>query len=149
MSRRTPRGLPNWSPILRQDQGRVQDAEQGQDPGKPNCFWFPLSDGGLQVYRFSPGTKEAATWDQSGYLDALASSTCWPRWTKPPLPLTETNKPMAAHQFVKVQHGLQALKAIGIEAHCAGLGEPNARWTFHRSEEGPQTGCQHRLQRRR
>ncbi len=36
----------------------------GNNPGAPNCFMFPLDDGGWRVYRFSPGVQEAETWNQ-------------------------------------------------------------------------------------
>lgn len=36
----------------------------GRDPGTPNCFAFPLENGGWRIYRFSPGIAEAETWNQ-------------------------------------------------------------------------------------
>ena len=38
----------------------------GRNPGNPNCFLFPLTNGGWRVYRFSPGIAEAETWSQDG-----------------------------------------------------------------------------------
>ena len=38
----------------------------GRNPGNPNCFLFPLNNGGWRVYRFSPGVAEADTWSQDG-----------------------------------------------------------------------------------
>ena len=38
----------------------------GRNPGNPNCFLFPLSNGSWRVYRFSPGVSEADTWSQDG-----------------------------------------------------------------------------------
>jgi Family of unknown function (DUF5906) len=37
----------------------------GSDPGSPNCFAFPLEHGAWKVCRFSPGCKEADTWEHS------------------------------------------------------------------------------------
>ncbi|HEY1599917.1 MAG TPA: primase-helicase family protein [Pirellulales bacterium] len=44
--------------------GIFKTISEGTDPGTPNAFMFPLSNGGWRVYRFSPGTKEANTWKQ-------------------------------------------------------------------------------------
>jgi hypothetical protein len=38
----------------------------GNDLGQPNCFLFPLENGGWKVYRFSQGINEAETWEQDG-----------------------------------------------------------------------------------
>lgn len=46
--------------------GHFQTNSEGKDPGTPNCFLFPLNQGGWRVYRFSPGVTEAATWVQDG-----------------------------------------------------------------------------------
>jgi hypothetical protein len=45
--------------------GIFKTDSQGKDPGSPNCFLFPLPNGGWRVFRFSPGVKEADTWTQS------------------------------------------------------------------------------------
>jgi len=45
-------------------QGIYKTNSKGNNPGSPNCFWFPLDHGGLRVYRFSPGVSEAETWTQ-------------------------------------------------------------------------------------
>ncbi len=46
--------------------GVFQTTSKGSNPGQPNCFAFPLSDGAWKVYRFSPGVHEAETWEQDG-----------------------------------------------------------------------------------
>ncbi len=46
--------------------GHFQTNSPGKDPGNPNCFLFPLDNGGWRVYRFSPGVTEAETWVQDG-----------------------------------------------------------------------------------
>jgi hypothetical protein len=38
----------------------------GDNPGEPNCFAFPLSNGGWRVTRFSKGIREHDTWEQDG-----------------------------------------------------------------------------------
>jgi hypothetical protein len=44
--------------------GVFKTISKGSDKGTPNCFMFPLSDGGWRVYRFSPGIVESDTWTQ-------------------------------------------------------------------------------------
>ena len=46
--------------------GIFKTLSDGRDPGNPNCFLFPLPNGAWQVYRFSPGVREADTWTQDG-----------------------------------------------------------------------------------
>jgi len=99
--------------------GILQTLSQGTDPGQPNCFMFPLPDGGWRVYRFSPGTTEAVTWDQSGFwthckfnmlatLDEAAGA------------LNGCEQTDGAHQFDKANQGVQALKAVGVPATVPG-----------------------------
>jgi hypothetical protein len=45
--------------------GHFATISPATDPGTPNCFAFPLPDGGWQVYRFQPGAKEHETWQRS------------------------------------------------------------------------------------
>ncbi len=95
--------------------GVFQTLSQGKDPAKPNCFMFPLPNGGWLVLRFSPGTNEAATWDQSGFwthcrfnvhatLDEAASA------------LEGEERSDGGYSFDKTAQGLLALKALGIGA---------------------------------
>lgn len=54
-------------PLKRQQlglQGFFKTVSQGNDPGKPNCFMFPLDNGGWRVYLFGQGRNEAETWTQ-------------------------------------------------------------------------------------
>jgi hypothetical protein len=46
--------------------GVFETTSAGRNPGNPNCFLFPLPNGGWRVYRFSPGVAEADTWSQDG-----------------------------------------------------------------------------------
>jgi hypothetical protein len=45
--------------------GIFKTISEGHDKGSPNCFLFPLTNGGWRVFRFSPGINEADTWTQS------------------------------------------------------------------------------------
>ncbi len=46
--------------------GIFETTSAGRNPGNPNCFLFPLNNGGWRAYRFSPGVSEANTWSQDG-----------------------------------------------------------------------------------
>lgn len=46
--------------------GHFQTNSPGTDKTTPNCFLFPLNQGGWRVYRFSPGVNETDTWVQDG-----------------------------------------------------------------------------------
>ena len=43
-----------------------ETSSEGKDRGSPNCFLFPLPNGGWRVFRFSPGVSEKPTWSQDG-----------------------------------------------------------------------------------
>jgi len=45
--------------------GFFETLSGGGDPSKPNCFMFPLKQGGWRVFRFGVGAVESPTWDQS------------------------------------------------------------------------------------
>jgi hypothetical protein len=46
--------------------GCFKTNSEGRNPGTCNCFAYPLEQGAWRVYRFSPGTAEAETWEQDG-----------------------------------------------------------------------------------
>lgn len=45
-------------------QGFFRTSSHGRNPGEPNCFLFPMDNGGWRVYRFGRGVSEAETWTQ-------------------------------------------------------------------------------------
>jgi hypothetical protein len=45
--------------------GIFQTISDGCDPQTPNCWMYPLKGGGWRVFRFTPGTPEAPTWETS------------------------------------------------------------------------------------
>lgn len=51
------------SPPIR---GLFSTTSLGNHPDEPNCFMFPIEDGGWRVFRFNEGTAEAITWQQDG-----------------------------------------------------------------------------------
>jgi hypothetical protein len=42
--------------------GDFDTVAEGKEPGKPNCFLFPLSKGAWRVFRFGQGTSEHKLW---------------------------------------------------------------------------------------
>ena len=46
--------------------GVFSTLSDGADPGKPNCFAFPINNGGFRITRFGRGAREDKTWNQDG-----------------------------------------------------------------------------------
>lgn len=44
-------------------EGPFDTLSEGNDPGKPNCFLFPLPGKGWKVFRFGRGVREHESWD--------------------------------------------------------------------------------------
>ena len=44
--------------------GIYKTNSNGNNPGTPNCFMFPLDKSGWRGFRFSPGVAETETWNQ-------------------------------------------------------------------------------------
>lgn len=58
--------------------GFYETLSEGTDPGKPNCFVFPLSDGAFKVVKYGQGSREHETWNQNG------SDWTWTYFNRPP-----------------------------------------------------------------
>ena len=94
----------------------------GTDPGTPNCFLFPESDGGWMVYRFTQGIVETAFWKQDG----SDWTTC--RYNKP-LDLETACRAFGGVEdpdkggwtFADPVHGVEAAKALGAETKLPAL----------------------------
>lgn len=46
--------------------GFYETLSEGNDPGKPNCFVFPLPEGAFKIVKYGQGSREHATWTQNG-----------------------------------------------------------------------------------
>ncbi len=95
--------------------GIFKTISAGTDPGKPNCFMFALANGGWKVFRFSPGAKEAETWDHAGHW------TCCEYNVRATLSdavhaVGGFERSDGSYAFGSVPQGLTALKGMGIEA---------------------------------
>jgi hypothetical protein len=64
--------------------GIFKTNSEGTDRATPNCFLFPMTRG-WKVYRFSPGTAEAETWNQDG------EGWTWCYWNRMPDLATAAN----------------------------------------------------------
>ena len=95
--------------------GVFKTFSQGKDPGKPNCFMFPLRDGGWRVFRFSPGTNEAATWEHSGHWTHCKFNV-HATLEEAATGMSGQERSDGGFAFAKAAQGLQALKALGIAA---------------------------------
>ena len=58
--------------------GFFETNSEGSDPGQPNCFAFPMPQGGWKVYRFSKGHHEHESWTQDGRGYTSAYFNCRP-----------------------------------------------------------------------
>jgi hypothetical protein len=88
----------------------------GTDRATPNCFMFPVPNGGWKVYRFGPGVSEHETWDQDGE----GWTTCW--FNRTPnlksaaksLGAAELDK-KKGFQFGSAKKAAEAIKMLGEE----------------------------------
>jgi hypothetical protein len=58
--------------------GLYKTLSDGKDPSKPNCFAFPIPNGGLRITRFGRGAREHETWQQDG------NDWTWTYFNRPP-----------------------------------------------------------------
>lgn len=58
--------------------GVYKTLSDGTDKGKPNCFAFPMLNGGLRITRFGRGAREHETWSQDG------NDWTWTYFNRPP-----------------------------------------------------------------
>ena len=100
---------------------------QGRNPGNPNCFLFPLTNGGWRVYRFSPGVSEADTWSQDGQ----GWTTCYFN-RRPDLATAAKTRggiedpDKGGYTFKTPDDAMQVAKALGQDEHRRG---PDVRRT--------------------
>jgi hypothetical protein len=92
--------------------GFFKTVSKGKNPTEPNCWMYPLEDGGWRVFRFEKGTKEAPTWETSRS-----------GWTTCVFGLKPTLRDVAAvykginrgkgYAFLSVENATKAIKALG------------------------------------
>lgn len=58
--------------------GFFETNSSGNNVAEPNCFAFPMPDGGFKVYRFGKGHKEHGSWIQDGRGYTSAYFNCRP-----------------------------------------------------------------------
>lgn len=93
--------------------GVFQTNSAGRDPGTPNCFAFPLENGGWKVYRFSQGINEAETWTQ----DKEGWTTChfnrYPDWDIAAVAYGGAKLKKGGYSFDTAADALKAAAAAG------------------------------------
>lgn len=115
--------------------GTFKTLSEGKNPGAPNCFMFPLVGGGWKVYRFTPGTKESSTWDQSGYWTHCKFNVA--------LTLDEAALAFDGYEmsdgtycFNRTELGLQALTSIGVELRAPSFTKERAMSVAYQNRSG-------------
>jgi hypothetical protein len=94
--------------------GFFKTSSEGNDPGTPNCFLFPIENGAWRVYRFTPGISEAETWHQ----DKEGWTNCF--FNRPPdLQMAATahggkeDPEKGGFSFDEARDALKAVEALG------------------------------------
>jgi hypothetical protein len=95
-------------------QGIFKTISRGDHPDTLNAFMFPLANGGWRVCRFTPGTKEADTWDQG---EGWTSCQFNVRATLTAAAAAEGSyeRSDGSYVFDTARQGLAALKGIGVK----------------------------------
>lgn len=102
--------------------GVFQTISPGSDKASPNCFMFPLRDGGFKVYRFGRAPSEAPTWDSDEHYTSCAFNVA-PSLSTAARAFGGAKKTSSGGGFVfqDAQKAVQALAALGktVEVHKA------------------------------
>ena len=106
--------------------GIFKTISEGRDPGTPNCFLFPLPEGAWQVYRFTPGIKEAETWTQNGQ-NGQSWTTCY--FNLPPDLATActffggVEREKGGYVFASAENAIKTARSLGQELKLNGIPE--------------------------
>jgi|GEM_PF-1330790 len=103
--------------------GLFQTESPGNDPGTPNCFLIPLWDGAWQVYRFSPGVKEAGTWSQDGQSWTTCYFNRYPDLDAACAQFGGVEREKGGYTFGSAEDAIKAAKCLGAEFELDGIPE--------------------------
>lgn len=94
--------------------GFFETNSAGDHLAEPNCFAFPMPDGGWKVYRFTKGHKEHESWIQDGRGYTSAYFNCRPDLESASLSMgaAEIDK---GFQFESLHQAAKAAKALGAD----------------------------------
>lgn len=94
--------------------GFFETNSEGNNPGEPNCFAFPMPDGGFKVYRFGKGHREHSSWMQDGHGYTSTYFNC-----RPDLELAALSMGGAevegGYVFSTLRHAAKACVALGAD----------------------------------
>lgn len=102
-------------------QGIFKTISHGNHPQTPNCFAFPLDNGGWRVYRFNPGITEAETWnqDKEGWTNCYFN--CKPNLAAAAKIMGGQEDPdHGGYVFDKVSDAVEAAKSLGQKIQLPG-----------------------------
>jgi hypothetical protein len=83
---------------------------------EPNCFAFPMPQGGWKVFRFGKGHKEHSSWSQDGRGYTSAYFNCRPDLESASLSMGASEVDNG-FQFETLRHAMRACAALGADLH--------------------------------
>ncbi|MEN6367676.1 MAG: primase-helicase family protein [Thermoguttaceae bacterium] len=114
--------------------GIFKTISEGRDKGTPNCFLFPLSNGGWRVFRFSPGINEADTWTQSDDGWTTCYFNRYPTLASACKLQNGIEEESGGFVFAKAEDAIKAAESIGqkIDMKPAELGDRKVTLKSHK-----------------
>jgi len=94
--------------------GFFETTSEGNNLAEPNCFAFPLSNGGWKVYRFGKGAREHGSWTQDGQGYTSTYFNCRPNLESASLSMGAAEVDHG-FQFETLRHAMQAATALGAD----------------------------------
>lgn len=94
--------------------GFFETNSSGDRLGEPNCFAFPISNGGWKVYRFGMGHKEHDSWTQDGRGWTCTHFNCRPNLEMVSLAMGGAEV-STGFQFTSLKKAAQAAKELGAD----------------------------------
>ena len=101
--------------------GVFETNSAGQNRAQPNCFLFPLTDGGWRVFRFSPGTAEASTWSQDGEGWTTCHFNHRPDLATACTVFGGVEREQGGYVFASAENAIKAAKSLGQELTLDGI----------------------------
>lgn len=94
--------------------GFYETNSPGNDMGEPNCFAFPMPNGGWKTYRFGKGHREHDSWMQDGQGYTSCYFNCRPDLETAALSMGAAEIDHG-YQFESLRHAAKAAIALGAD----------------------------------
>ena len=94
--------------------GFFETNSDGTNPAEPNCFAFPMPEGGFKVFRFGKGHREHSSWSQDGQGYTSCYFNCRPNLESAALSMGAAEV-ATGYQFETLYHAAKAAKALGAD----------------------------------